>query len=222
MNISIIEDDKILASRIKKQLERDSFWVKLFTWFKDFIKNHTLKTNLYLIDLSLWDWDWFEIINFIRKEKKSDIPIIIVSAYNDEERKVYWLNLWADDYITKIFSTKELIARINAVLRRKTISNNKENLQYKNITFDIKANKIIKWKRFIYLTNKENRLVYLFMLNKWKMLSKTDLIDFVWWDYERVSVTDNTINCTLSKVRRKLWKNFKLVTKINQWYILEN
>jgi DNA-binding response OmpR family regulator len=99
---------------------------------------------------------------------------------------------------------------------------NSQILRYKNISFNTESKKVMTWKKSVYLTNKETQIAYLFMSNKWKMLSKTDLIDFVWWDYELISVTDNTINSTLSKVRKKLWKSFKLMTKINEWYILED
>ena len=221
MNISIIDDDKILTSRMKKRLEKEWFFVKIFSWLNDFITNHKLKADMYLIDIWLGDWSWFDLIKFIRKEKKSNTPIIIVSAYSDKEKKIYWLNLWADDYMPKIFSTEELIARINAVIRRK--NNIKDlKLKYKNIKFDLNSKSIMIWNKNIYLTKKETQLAYFFISNKWKMLSKFDLIEYVWWEYEADLVTDNTINSTLSKVRKKLWKNFNLITKINEWYILKN
>lgn len=222
MNISIIDDNRILASRIKKRLEKDLFSVKLFSWLQDFKINHKLQADLYLIDLWLWDWSWFDLIKYIREDKKSHIPIIIISSYNDEDKKIYWLNLWADDYLSKIFSTKELIARIRAVLRRKSKIENNNVLRYKNITFDLNIKSLMRWKQKVYLTTKENKLVYLFMSNIWNLILKADIIATVWWDYESIWITDNNINSTLSSLRKKMWKKFKLLTIINEWYMLED
>ena len=87
MHISIIEDDKLFAFRLKKRLEKDWFFITVFLSFKVFMNFPNLNSDLYLIDLSLWDWDWFDIIKYLRNEKKLNTPIIITSAYNDDEKK---------------------------------------------------------------------------------------------------------------------------------------
>lgn len=223
MNISIIEDNQDLANRLKKQLEKEWFFVKTFFSYDSFMDNPSLKADFFLIDISLWkwNWSWFDIIKFIRENKKLKTPIIITSAYNDQEKKVYWLNLWADDYLTKIFSTEELIARIRAVSRRVNNISIDSILKHKDISLDLDSKEIKVWDNKIYLTSSETRLLIFFLSNKWKILTKMDLISSVWWNHNSMWVSDNTINATISKIRRKLWPNFNLVTKVNQWYLLE-
>ena len=221
MYISIIEDDAQLALCLQKRLEKEWFFVKVFLSYESFMTNPYLKSDFFLIDLSLWDWNWFDIIKFIRESKKLDTPIIITSAFNDKEKKVYWLNLWADDYLPKVFSTEELIARIRAILRRIDKKPFDSLLRYKDISLNLKTRTTKVWKDEIYLTSKETRLVHYFLANKWKILNKLDLITSVWWGHDLLWVSDNTINVTISKIRKKLWPDFKLITKINQWYILK-
>lgn len=221
MHISLIEDDKNLALRLKNRLEKDWFFVTIYFSFKIFMKTPNLNSDMYLIDLSLGDWNWFDIIKFLRNNKKLNTPIIITSANNNDEKKIQGLDLWADDYLPKIFSIEELLARIRAVMRRENNTTNNSILNYKNISLNLTSKKIAVWKENIYLTSQETKLVHFFMSNIWKMLSKIDLINSVWWDHEWIWVTDNTINVTISKVRKKLWSDFNLLTKINDWYILE-
>lgn len=224
MYISIIEDDKQLALRLQKKLEKEWFFVKLFFTFESFIDNPSLKSDFFLIDISLWwsNWSWFDIIKFIREKKNLKTPIIITSAYNDKEKKIYGLNLWADDYITKVFSTDELIARIRAVLRRETNKCFDSIIRHKDISMNLTSGKIKVWENEVFLTNIETRLVHFLICNKWKNITKIDLITSVWWNNDLLWVSDNNINVTISKVRKKLWPNFNLMTKINKWYFLEN
>lgn len=222
MYISIIEDDYFLAMLLQKKLEKEWFFVKIFVSYKSFMSNPYLKSDFFLVDLSLWDWNWFDIIKYIREIKKLDTPIMITSAFNDKEKKVYWLNLWADDYLPKVFSTEELIARIRAISRRKNNLVINSVLRYKDLSLDLKTKTVKILDEEISLTGKEMRLIHYFLTNIWQFVNKLDLINSVWWSHDLLSVTDNNINVTISKIRKKLWPNFNLKTKINQWYILEN
>lgn len=221
MNISIIEDEKILASRMAKKLEKNLYNTKVYNSIWEFNQNwHLFLTDLYIVDLWLWDWSWFDVIKWLR-EKSSNSPIIIISWYNDSEKKVYWLDIWADDYISKPFSPEELLARIRNLIKRTYNLSYNNTIIYKNIKFDLLWKMVYMWDSLIDLTRKEKQIIELFLLNIWKIITKTRLINYVWWDYDEFNVSDNTINSTISKVRRKLWDEFKLKTKINEWYILE-
>lgn len=222
MHISIIEDDKDLALRLNERFIKDWYFVTLYFSFNNFMRFPNFKSNLFLINLSLYDWSWFEIIRYIREVKKLNTPIIIISSDNNEKTKIDWLDLWADDYLYKSFSFDELLARIRAILRRKNNSSNNSILKYNKFSLNLKSKRLFFLKKHISLTNQETKLVSYFMSNTWVLISKVDIINSVWWDYEATNVTDNTINVTISKIRKKLWKDFKLYTKINEWYILEN
>ncbi len=156
-----------------------------------------------------------------RNNKKSYAPIIVISCYNDPDKKIQALNLWADDYMTKPFDINELVARICAINRRDNKIIDKKTIKYKNITLDLYSKKIKLWKKIIDLTKKERSIIEYFLKNKWKLIKKDELINKIWGMNSDKEITDNTVNATLSKVRAKLWKKFTLITKINSWYILE-
>ena len=181
-----------------------------------------LDSDLYIIDLWLWDGSGFDIIKWLRNDKKSTSPIIITSAYADCEKKIYGLDVWADDYMTKPFVPEELLARVKAQIRRNNNIIEKSNiLTYENITFD-KENHIVKvGAKVIQFTKKELQLLHFFLTHIWKLIPKNKIIYSVWNSSDFSSVSDNTINVTISKIRKKLGKRFKLRTKVNEGYILE-
>ena len=223
MNISVIEDDKIMANHIAKKLWRNWYGVDIYNNINDFKFNYNYDSDLYIIDISLWkwNWDWFTVIKWLRNNKKSTSPIIIVSSYNDTEKKIYWLDIGADDYLAKPFAPDELLARIRTLLRRNSKCINSSIIKHNNIEFCLENKELkISWK-IIHLTKKELLLIELFLLNKWKLITKTKRINSIWWNIEVSWITDNNINVILSKVRKKLWDNFQLKTIINWWYILK-
>lgn len=222
MNISIIDDEKILADKTCKKLEKHWYSVNVFHSCRDFFQWYLIDSDLYIIDLGLWDGTWFDIIKWLRNEKKSTSPIIITSAYADSEKKIYGLDIGADDYMTKPFIPEELLARVKAQLRRNNDSiDNSDILSYENILFD-SVNQIVKvGSKEVLLTKKELQFVHFFLTHPWKLIPKNKIIYSVWNSSDFSSVSDNTINVTVSKIRKKLGKRFKLRTKVNEWYILE-
>jgi len=221
MYITIIEDEKLLSKNIAKRLKKQWFNSSIYDSYNNFINSEFIKPDLFIIDLSLWDWSWFDIINFIRNRKNLDTPIIITTAYNDLEKKLYGLNLWADDYLTKPYSIEELIARIKVVIRRTYKISNNSKLKYKNFVYNIDKQIIEKNNKEILLANKEISLVEFLLYNKWKIISKEDIIKTVWWEIDLLNVSDNNIMVVISNIRKKLWKDFNLQTIKNKWYILK-
>jgi len=220
MHITIIEDEKILSNNIAKKLNRNWYNTKIFNSYKDFINENNLDSDLYVIDISLTDWSWFDIIKHIRKKRENKTPIIITSWYWDIEKKVYWLDIWADDYLAKPYSIEELEARIRALIRRSYDNINNSEITYNDLVLNLKEKSIRKNWEVIDLTSKEIQFVEYMIFNVWKIVTKTDLINSVWWKFDEIDVTDNTINVTISKIRKKLWESFKLKTMVNRWYIL--
>lgn len=223
MHIIIIEDDKVFASNIAKKLEKNLYTTSIFNNAISFYQDKSdYEPDLYIVDLNLGKESWFDIIKYLRDEVKSYTPIIIMSGYNDTEKKVYWLDLWADDYVSKPLSPDELLARIRSVIRRNQKVVNNATVIYWNLTFDLNTKKAYVLNEELRLPKKENQILELFLQNKWKLVSKSDLIKTIWWPYQLLGVSDNTINATLSKLRKKLWWTFKLKTRVNEWYVLEN
>ncbi len=222
MNITIIEDDKIMANNIAKKLMKNWYEVDVYFDINEFKLNYNDDTDLYIIDISLWNetWAWFTIIKWLRNYKTLSTPILITSWYNDIEKKVYWLDIWADDYLPKPFAPNELIARIRVLLRRNTKDNQSSIIKHWNIEFDLKTKEVKNEWEIVFFAKKELLIIELFLLNKWELISKTKLINSIWWTYDSLDISDNTINVTLSRVRKKLWDKFNLKTIVNGWYIL--
>lgn len=222
MHVVIIEDDETFASKIAKKLERNLYTTKVFNDANTFYETKSsLDTDLYLIDLNLNDDTWFNIIKFIRNIEKEYTPIIILSGYNDTENKVYWLDLWADDYISKPVYPDELLARIRSAIRRHNKQISTSIIEYKNIVFDTNTKKVLQNWNEIRIPKKENQILEFFLQNKGVLISKDILIKKVWWLTDYLYISENTINATISKLRKKLWTPFDLTTKIGEWYILE-
>ncbi|MDD3646441.1 MAG: response regulator transcription factor [Candidatus Gracilibacteria bacterium] len=221
MKISIIEDEKILASKTEIKLKRNGFSVEVFNDIKSFKKNLVFQSDLYIIDISLPDGDGLELIQWLREEKNIDSPIIITSGYGDKERKVYGLNIGADDYLEKPYSPEELIARIRSAIRRGYKIKQSSKLYYKDVVLDLTKNKITKSGIEIELTSREMQFVEIMIYNAGKLITKAQIINSVWGEYDPSLVSDNNVNVTISRVRKKLGDDFKLKTYINKGYILE-
>lgn len=222
MHIVIIEDDEIFASKISKKLERNLYTTKVFNNANTFYKfKSNLETDLYIVDLNLTDDTWFNVIKHIRNIEKEYTPIIIMSWYSDVENKVYWLDLWADDYIQKPVVPDELLARIRSALRRHNTQINSSIIEYENIVFDLKTKKIfLSWVE-LRLPKKENQILEFFLQNKGKLITREIIMKKIWGIDDYFYITENTINATISKLRKKLWEKFFLKTRVNEWYILE-
>lgn len=221
MKITIIEDDINLAENLAKILKKSWYMVSIHTSKEEFFNNYKNNNDIFIIDINLaWNNEWFDIIKWIRKNKKIASPIIITSWFNDIEKKIYWLDLWADDYLPKPYSIEELEARIRSLTRRE--ANLRENIiKYKDTLYDLKSKNFISWvDKNIYFTKKELMIVEILLLNKNKIISRNKLITSAWWDYDWMWVKDNTINVTLFNLRTKLWESFDLHTIVWEGYIL--
>lgn len=220
MKIAIIEDDQDLSLNIWKKLRKNWYETIISNSFDDFKKYILDCADLYIIDLNLWNNSWFEIIEWLRVEKNCNKPILIMSCYDDIDNKLKWFNLWADDYICKPIIPNELLARVTALLRRWT-SISKTTVSYKDFVFNFESKEIFKGNRKIQLTRKELQIIEYFLLNIGKVVYKDKLIKSIWWNFDLLDVTYNTINVTICNIRRKIWFEFDIETVIWIWYILK-
>jgi len=161
----------------------------------------------------------------ILKKNKSTahIPIIFCTAKDTEEDTLKGLDLGADDYISKPFSVKEIVARVKAILRRnKPQDNPQENksVQYKTLFIDIAKKKASVDNREIALTRKEFEILYLFLQNPDKVFSRDSLLDQVWSD--DVYVNDRTVDVHITRLRKKLIPYDKnITTRLGYGYCFE-
>ena len=221
MYITIIEDKENIYNNLSKKLKNNWFNTNVIENYEMFINNNSYLSDLYIISISLEDKSTQKIIHYLRDLKNNTTPIIILSEIKDLKETIHCLNIWADDYIIAPFLDEVIIAKTRALIRRSYKISYRSKIKYKNYIFDT-LNKIISnnWKE-IKLTPRESQLTEFLFYNQWKLILKTKLICSVWWEYDLLNVSDNTINATISKIRKKLWKEFKFKTIVNKWYILE-
>jgi len=162
------------------------------------------KPDLIILDIMLPKINGYEICRLIRKEKL-DMPIVMLTANKGEESDiVLGLNLGADDYVTKPFSIKELLARADAFLRRRKKPGN-EKFRFANFIFDIPARKLSKNGKEIKLSPKEFRLLQLFVKKQGRALTRSQILNNV-WGY-RAFVTNRSVDRFVTTLRNKIEPN---------------
>lgn len=200
INIILIEDDEEINFILTEFLKRQHYSVSTFTNGMDAIQalsSHTF--DLLLLDLSLPDLSGESILQHI-KNKKSAMPIIIISAQTQPEKKIDLLRSGADDYITKPFYYEEVLARIQSVLRR---CNSPDLIcTYKDIELDLDMHQISVNKQVITLTSTEFKILELFIKHPKQIYTKEALYENIWnKDYY---LDDNTLNVHISNLRKKI------------------
>ena len=207
--VCICDDDKNISELIKMYLENDNFEAETFDTAEKLLNAVKKKEpNIITLDIMLPGMDGFEALTKIRE--KSEVPVILVSAKDQEVDKVRGFNDGSDDYIVKPFMPLELVARVKNVLRRsergqvKKVEKPKKILEYSNVTIDTGAMKVIINKKEVSFTNIEYKfLVYMFEKQK-EAVTKKDILADV-WGYEE---DDNrVIDDLLKRLRKKLDEN---------------
>ena len=165
----------------------------------EIIKNNSF--SLYILDLNLPDGSGYEVCKEIKKQ--GDLPVIFLTAYDDEINVVTGFELGADDYITKPFRLKELSVRIKSVLRRYSKDTTHGIINVKNIKINTKEAKVYKDNNEIILTAMEYKLLLSLVKNRGKVLSRTALLENL-WDIDGDFIEDNTITVYIKRLRDKI------------------
>lgn len=204
--ILIIEDDKSISDGIKLNLETENYKVLTEYDGKDGFNAAEKKTpDLILLDINLPGMNGFDVCRNLRM-KKNNTPIIMLSVKSDEADKILGLELGADDYVTKPFSMKELLARIKAILRRRqTLTENIDTLTFGNVSIDFVKMKAMKNKKEVHLSLKEYEILKFLAANEDRVISRSELLDKV-WGYD-VFPTTRTIDNFILMLRKKLEDN---------------
>ena len=200
-HILLVEDNYTIIMGLKYSLEQENFKVISAQNVLEFNENIDKNDiDLVLLDVSLPDGNGFEICKKIKSKK--DIPVIFLTAQDEETSVVLGLDLGADDYIVKPFRTRELISRINSVLRR--YGHNESNLiQYKNIKIDTSSAKVYKDNEEIIFTSLEYKILLMLFSNQNKLISREQLLEKI-WDIAGNFVNDNTLTVYIKRIREKL------------------
>ena len=200
-NILLVEDDRALAKNLVKYLETEEFSVThAFGQTDGMDAFESGEFDCVLLDLSLEDGNGFSICSEIKR--KSDVPVIFLTASTDEACTVAGFEVGADDYISKPFRPRELVARIKNAMRKRSASLSPM-LQCGNICIDTAKGIVTKDGTEIAMSALEYRLLLLFFSNKGILLSRDRLADEL-WTISGEFVEDNTINVYIKRIRDKI------------------
>jgi DNA-binding response OmpR family regulator len=204
LKILLAEDDAIIAAGLNYAFETDGYAVTHSDTVKSALDEISRQTfDIAVLDLSLPDGSGFDIFKFL-KSKHPALPVIFLTAADDEGNVVKGLEMGADDYITKPFRIRELTARLKAVLRRAT-HETPEILSIGDITIKTAQGKVYKGGtgEEILLTAQEYRLVLILAQNKGLVMSRNRLLEAL-WDSAGSFVNDNTLTVCIKRLREKL------------------
>ncbi len=219
MKILIIEDDLGIANSLKLYLWGSGFEIDLLHTWKT--ATETILSNNYdlvILDINLPEKDWITICSEVRATSR--IPIVMLTARSSQIDKIEWLENWADDYISKPFSPRELLARINTILRRAYPENTKQNiLKFSDIEIIVDKNIVQKAWVEIPLTKNEFDILKAIIESDWNIVSReTLMIDIMWYDNY---MFDRTIDTHIKNIRKKLWDKEIILTIRWKWYRLD-
>ena len=208
MKILLIEDDSVIADFIKKGLTEAGYVVEHVDDGKTGL-NFALDGiyDLAIIDLMLPELDGLSVIDRIR-EKKLNLPIIILSAKRSVDDRIHGLRHGSDDYLTKPFSFSELLARVEALLRRANNVTEPSSLSIRDLSLDLLARTVRRNGKKIDLQPKEFALLEYLVRNKGHVVSKTMIMERVWnYDFDPGT---NVVEARISKLREKIDKDFSV------------
>lgn len=202
MKLFVLEDDAAIGMGLSYSLKNEGYDVTVAKNVKSAYEILNKETfSLYILDLTLPDGSGYDVCREIKKT--GDFPVIFLTAYDDEVNVVMGLELGADDYISKPFRIKELLARIKSVLRRYSKDSPDGVVSVGSIKVNTNEAKVYKNGAEIILTAMEYKLLLIFINNRGKVLSRQRLLEDI-WDVAGDFVNDNTLTVYIKRLRDKI------------------
>jgi len=199
--IVLVEDEIDLNNLIKTYLEKSGYNIIPYYNGTDAINNTHIDAHLWILDIMLPDEiSGYDIIKKIR-EDNDHIPVIFTSARDKELDKIIGLELGSDDYITKPYSPKELVLRVNNIIKR-VYSQDLTKIKYENYIIDTDKRIVTQDNKEINLTTLEFDLLYMFITNKNKSFSRDDILNIIWG--ENYFGTDRVVDDLIRRLRKKM------------------
>lgn len=224
MKIFVLEDDSAIGMGLSYSLENEGYTVTLAKTVSDALNIIEKETfSLYILDLTLPDGSGYDVCKKIKE--KGDLPVIFLTAYDDEVNVVMGFELGADDYILKPFRLKELLVRIKSVLRRYNKDSADGIIKIKELTINTNEAKVYKNGTEIVLTAMEYRLLLILLNNRGTVLSRAKLLENI-WDIDSAFVEDNTLTVYIKRLRDKIEEDIAnpvyIKTVRGLGYVIEN
>lgn len=199
--IVLVEDEIDLNNLIKTYLEKSGYNVISYYKGQDAINNTNIDAHLWILDIMLPDEiSGYDIIKKIREENEH-MPVIFTSARDKELDKIIGLELGSDDYITKPYSPKELVLRVNNIIKR-VYSQELTKIKYENYIINIEKRTVTENNNEISLTTLEFDLLNMFITNKNKSFSRDDILNIIWG--ENYFGTDRVVDDLIRRLRKKM------------------
>ena len=223
--ILVVDDEEDLCEILQFNLENEGYEVDTANSAEEALKKDLSQYKLILLDVMMGEISGFKMASMMKKEKKTaQVPIIFITAKDTENDTVTGLTLGADDYISKPFSLREVIARVKAVLRRtatRETEQRQERLVHQSLVIDITKKKVSIDDKEVSLTKKEFEILLLLVQNKGRVFSREDILARIWSD--EGYVLDRTIDVNITRLRKKIGVYGKnIVTRLGYGYCFES
>lgn len=208
MCILLVEDNESIAEGLVYAFKMNNYCLDYKTTMKDaieYLNNNT--PELIILDVSLPDGNGFNL--YEDNIKKSQIPVIFLTARDDEDDIIKGLNLGAEDYMTKPFSTRELLARVNKIILRNKKSSV---IKVKDISFDLDKMVVSKNNIKVELSSLELKILHLLFINIGSVVSRNTILEKI-WEWTGNDVDDHTITVYLKRIREKLGTDIIITIK---------
>jgi len=174
--------------------------------------------DVVILDINLPIIDGINVCKNIR-EKWKDVPIIMLTSRSSKSDIIDWLNIWADDYLSKPFDYDELVARIKTLARRNLKNKSNTKIIMWEFVIDLEEIQVYKWNEKINLSNLEFNLFKYLLQNRWKVVTRQNLYENVWGEFDWDLMFSKTVDVYIWYLRKKLWKEI-IETKKWFWYII--
>jgi DNA-binding response OmpR family regulator len=222
--ILVVDDEEDLCEILQFNLETEGYDVEIANSAEEAMKKDISKFNLLLLDVMMGDISGFKMARMLNDNPKTAaIPVIFLTAKDSETDKLTGFNIGADDYISKPFSIREVLARVKAVIRRveaKKTTVSVQQLNYESLVMQLDNKKVLLDGVEIPFTKKEYEILRLFLENKNRVFSRDEMLTRVWTD--EVIVLDRTIDVNITRLRKKIGPYGKnIVTRLGYGYCFE-
>lgn len=212
-HLLLVEDNELIIMGLKYYLEQYEFIIQIahsVKEAKEILKSRNF--NLIILDIGLPDGNGFDLFKCIKQE--IDTPIIFLTAKDEEKDIVEGLDLGADDYIIKPFRNRELLSRINTVIRRYEKNIGKSDyIKYKDITIDLTSSKVYKQENEIVFTALEYKILLMLFNNQNILITREQILEKI-WDIAGNFVNDNTLTVYIKRIREKLQDNGEYIKTV--------
>lgn len=201
--ILIVDDEKDLCEILQFNLESEGFDIDIAYSGEEALNKPLSDFDLILLDVMMGGISGYKTANVIRKEKNLSVPIIFLTAKGEENDILTGFNVGGDDYISKPFSVKEVVARIKAVLKR-GINNKSDNdiLAFDNLKIDLIRKLVSIDNEVLNLTRKEYEILALLLKKRGQYISRDVILDSIWHD--DVIVTERNVDVNIARLRKKI------------------